>query len=81
MKANQINSKTKLMKANQLIKMNLHNDDQHWYHLGGAWCNRVVAKQDDFHSTAPAYKQINEWRSTQPPSKAENEAYLGTPMY
>ena len=28
--------------------------------LGGAWCNRVVAKQEDFHSTAPADKQIYE---------------------
>ena len=27
---------------------------------GGAWCNRVVAKQEDSHSTAPAVKQINE---------------------
>ena len=26
----------------------------------GAWCNRVVAKQEDFHSTTPADKQINE---------------------
>ena len=25
-----------------------------------AWCNRVVAKQEDFYSTAPADKQINE---------------------
>ena len=28
--------------------------------FGGAWCNRVVAKQEDSHSTAPADKQINE---------------------
>ena len=28
--------------------------------LEGAWCNRVVAKQEDSHSTAPADKQINE---------------------
>ena len=28
--------------------------------LGGAWCNRMVAKQEDSHSTAPADKQINE---------------------
>ena len=28
--------------------------------FGGAWCNRVVAKQEDRHSTAPADKQINE---------------------
>ena len=25
--------------------------------FGGAWCNRVVAKQEDSHSTAPANKQ------------------------
>ena len=28
--------------------------------FGGAWCNRVVAKQDDSRSTAPADKQMNE---------------------
>ena len=28
--------------------------------FGGAWCNRVTAKQEDSHSTAPANKQINE---------------------
>ena len=28
--------------------------------FGGAWCNRVVAMQEDYHSTAPADKQINE---------------------
>ena len=27
--------------------------------FGGAWCNRVVAKQEDSHSAAPADKQIN----------------------
>ena len=27
--------------------------------FGGAWCNRVVAKQEDSHSTAPADKQMN----------------------
>ena len=26
----------------------------------GAWCTRIVAKQEDSHSTAPADKQINE---------------------
>ena len=26
----------------------------------GGWCNRVVAKQEGSHSTAPADKQINE---------------------
>ena len=30
----------------------------------GAWWNRVIAKQTDFHSTAPADKQINEQRYT-----------------
>ena len=28
--------------------------------FGGARCNRVVAKQEDSHYTAPADKQINE---------------------
>ena len=28
--------------------------------FGGAWCNRVVAKQEGSHSTAPADNQINE---------------------
>ena len=28
--------------------------------FGSAWCNRVVAKQEDSQSTAPAEKQINE---------------------
>ena len=28
--------------------------------FGGARCNRVVAKQEDSHSTAPADKQMNE---------------------
>ena len=28
--------------------------------FGGAWCNRVVTKQEDSHSTALADKQINE---------------------
>ena len=28
--------------------------------FGGAWCNRVVVKQEDSHSTAPVNKQINE---------------------
>ena len=28
--------------------------------FGGAWCNRVVAKQEDSRSTAPADKQLNE---------------------
>ena len=28
--------------------------------FGGAWCNRVVAKQEDRNTTAPADKQINE---------------------
>ena len=28
--------------------------------FGGAWCNRVVTKQEDSHSTVPAEKQINE---------------------
>ena len=28
--------------------------------IGGVWCNRVVAKQENSHSTAPADKQINE---------------------
>ena len=28
--------------------------------FGGAWCNRVVAKQEDSQCTAPAHKQINE---------------------
>ena len=27
--------------------------------LEGSWCNRVVAKQKDRHSTAPVGKQIN----------------------
>ena len=27
---------------------------------GGAWCNTVVAKQEDSHSSAPADKQMNE---------------------
>ena len=27
--------------------------------FGGAWWNRVAAKQEDSHSTAPADKQIN----------------------
>ena len=27
----------------------------------------AIAKQEDSHSTAPADKQINEWRYTQPP--------------
>ena len=31
----------------------------------GAWCNRLVAKQEDFHSTAPADKEINEYRYIQ----------------
>ena len=28
--------------------------------IGGAWCNRVVAKQEDSHSTATADKQTYE---------------------
>ena len=28
--------------------------------FGGAWWNRVGAKQEDSHSTAPADEQINE---------------------
>ena len=28
--------------------------------FGGAWYNRVVAKREDSHSTAPADKQLNE---------------------
>ena len=28
--------------------------------FGGAWCNRVVAKQEDSHATAPTGKQIND---------------------
>ena len=36
--------------------------------FGGAWIYRVVAKQEDSHSTAPAEKQINEKRSTLPGS-------------
>ena len=28
--------------------------------FGGAWCNRMAAKQEDPHSTPPADKQINE---------------------
>ena len=44
--------------------------------FGGAWCNRVVAKQEDSHSTAPADKQINEKRYTQPPP-LENGYYYG----
>ena len=28
--------------------------------FGEAWLNRVVSKQEDSHSTAPADKQINE---------------------
>ena len=28
--------------------------------IRGAWCNRVMAKQEDFHSIAPADKQVNE---------------------
>ena len=28
--------------------------------FGGAWSNRVVAKQNDSHSTTPADKQITE---------------------
>ena len=35
--------------------------------FGGAWCNRVVVKQEDRHSTASADKQINEQRYIQPP--------------
>ena len=27
--------------------------------FGGAWCNRVVAMQEDFYSTAPADKEKN----------------------
>ena len=30
----------------------------------GAWCNKVVAKQEDSHSTAPTDKQINEYKHT-----------------
>ena len=26
--------------------------------IGGAWCNRVVAMQEDYHSAAPADQQI-----------------------
>ena len=36
--------------------------------FGGALCNRVVAKQEDSHSTAPADKQINEKCYSQPPA-------------
>ena len=28
--------------------------------FGGAWCDRVEAKQEDSHSTTPADKQITE---------------------
>ena len=28
--------------------------------FGGVWCNRVVAKQEDFHSAAPADQPISE---------------------
>ena len=28
--------------------------------FGGAWCNTVIAKQEDFPSTSPADTQINE---------------------
>ena len=27
--------------------------------FGGAWCTRVITKQEDYHSTAPADKQMN----------------------
>ena len=32
--------------------------------FGGTWGNRVVAKQEDSHSTAPADKQLNQYRYT-----------------
>ena len=28
--------------------------------FGGGWCNRMITKQQDYHSTTPAAKQINE---------------------
>ena len=32
----------------------------------GAWCNRMITKQQGCHSTTPADKQINEERYNQP---------------
>ena len=47
--------------------------------FGGAWCNRVIANQEDSHSTAPAYKQINEniLQPTTHPSSKKNWCQLG----
>ena len=28
--------------------------------FGGAWCNRMITKQQGCHSTTPDYKQTNE---------------------
>ena len=42
-------------KALKIIKSTSTDDT-----FRGAWCNRVVAKQEDSHSTATADKQINE---------------------
>ena len=37
--------------------------------FGGAWCNRVAAKQDVSHSTAPADEHINKRKYIQPPPR------------
>ena len=49
--------------------------------FGGAWYNRVVAKQEDSHSTAPADKQINEQRYIQPPPIKWIKIYSTAPLY
>ena len=56
----------KLMKAYLYIPVNYNqppkmtNSTNTDGTFGGACCNRVVAKQEDVHSTTPAEKQINE---------------------
>ena len=57
------NGKTKFMKAylyrHQLIKINppkMTKSTSTDVTFGGTWHNRVVAKQEDFHSIAPADK-------------------------
>ena len=41
--------------------------------FGGAWCNRVIPKQDDSHSTTPADKQKMRKDYNQPTPREERE--------
>ena len=46
----------------------------------GAWRNRVVAKQEDPHSTAPADKQMTEDTSNRPHKDINKDYNQSTPL-